>query len=208
MNAIPSPGARLKQAREAQGKSLSDVAKATRIGMQQLEGIERDNYDRIPAAVYVKGFVKNYAQSLGLDPAPLLADVERLLSGETEEPPLTESSATVPEPLSEQEEEAPVVRKPLQPGISLPQLPYLASVKEKLSTFLKSLANDSFPLDRRLGFILGTVVVILILVFGLRSCAGSSDEPTTAEELPVEALENLLIATPEPILFELPRTTP
>jgi transcriptional regulator with XRE-family HTH domain len=212
MSRPTSPGLRLKEAREAQGKTLSELAKQTRIGMQQLEGIERDNYDRIPAAIYVKGFVKNYAQALGLDPAPLVKEVERILSGEEEKPEEdVQERNRVPEPVAEEEIEEPrVVTEPLRPNIGSQAKTRVSDTFSDLTDRLKEgLSSIELPVDRRLGLIAGTVLVVLVLVFGIRGCAGDPDASSeNPAELPVRDLENLLIATPEPILFELPRTTP
>lgn len=60
-------GRYLKSIRTRQGLSLQQVAKRTHIRTQQLRAIETGNWVQLPEAVYVKGFLKQYAQSLGLD---------------------------------------------------------------------------------------------------------------------------------------------
>ncbi len=61
------PGAFLKQAREQQGISIKDVASRLKLMEQSIHNIESDNYEDTPIAFY-KGYLKNYAQFLGLDP--------------------------------------------------------------------------------------------------------------------------------------------
>ena len=202
-----SPGNRLKQAREAQGKSLSDLAKTTRIAMNQLEGIERDNYDRIAAPIYVKGFIKNYASALGLDPAPLLDDVERILMDAKGDQPVVRKPTSVPSPVTEQDEgDVDVVRAPLKPRIQGPAIPFSEKVSNLLSPVTSKLQSVSLPSDPRLILIGATVLFVLLVALTIRGCRGgsSSDIESGSEVLPVEALEQLLIATPEPILFEIP----
>lgn len=210
MSSQKSPGTRLREAREAQGKTIMDMAKVTRIGMKQLEGIEEDNYDRIPAEVYVKGFVKNYAQALGLDPIAIVEQVEKILKGDdgTEEKEVT-TEPTVPKPMAE-DEPASVVTEPLQPSLFKQTKDAIPDVFfEKVKQLKSGLSSIQIPVDRRLGLIVGVVVLVLVLVFGLRGCRGGEQSAEASEDaIPVERLENLLIATPEPILFELPRTTP
>lgn len=59
-------GERLRQARESQGLSLAQVAVETRILQQWLIALEEGAFDRLPNDVVARGFVRNYAQYLGL----------------------------------------------------------------------------------------------------------------------------------------------
>ena len=66
-------GSTLRQAREALGLSLEQVQEATKIRGPYLQALEEEAFEALPAAVYVRGFLKNYAQFLGLDPQEVLA---------------------------------------------------------------------------------------------------------------------------------------
>jgi len=66
-------GQRLREAREALGLTLRDVAATTRIQASSLEYLEADRFDEFPAEVYCRGFLKNYARELRLDADALLA---------------------------------------------------------------------------------------------------------------------------------------
>lgn len=68
-------GARLKAAREARGLGLGEVADRLKLSLRQLEAIEADNFSALPGATFVRGFVRNYARFLDLDPEPLLRDL-------------------------------------------------------------------------------------------------------------------------------------
>jgi len=70
-------GERLKEERERQGYSLEDVAKATKIRLQFLKGIEEGNYSGLPSSAYIQGFVKNYIDYLGLPRKELMAVFRR-----------------------------------------------------------------------------------------------------------------------------------
>jgi len=61
-------GTWLREAREAQGLSLDEVEAQTRIRRAFLEALEEGNYHVLPGEVYVRGFLRNYAMHLGLDP--------------------------------------------------------------------------------------------------------------------------------------------
>lgn len=60
-------GAVLRQAREAEGLSLADIAGRTRIPLRQLEVIEAGEFDTLPSRTYAIGFARSYARNLGLD---------------------------------------------------------------------------------------------------------------------------------------------
>lgn len=68
----PAVGAALAGERRAQRQSLEQVAAATRIRVGHLRAIERDELESLPGPVYARGYVRTYANHLGLDPEPLL----------------------------------------------------------------------------------------------------------------------------------------
>jgi len=67
-------GERLAAAREALGLSLDDIVQRTRVPRRHLENIEAGNFGALPAIPYSAGFVKTYAQAVGLDGAELSHD--------------------------------------------------------------------------------------------------------------------------------------
>jgi cytoskeletal protein RodZ len=60
-------GQRLREAREAKGFSIEDIAASTRIPTRHLTSLENSEWDKLPAATYSIGFAKNYAGAVGLD---------------------------------------------------------------------------------------------------------------------------------------------
>ena len=69
---MKSAGLTLKQARLAQGMSVEDIARITRISRSVIEAIECDDKEKLPADVYVRGFTRNIAVVLGINPAEIL----------------------------------------------------------------------------------------------------------------------------------------
>ena len=67
-------GAWLRQVREARGMQLEDLSARIKITMTQLENIERERFDRLPAPVYLRGFLQSYARELGIDPDRVVED--------------------------------------------------------------------------------------------------------------------------------------
>ena len=64
---IMTVGQRLREAREAKGLSIEDIAASTRIPTRHLSSLEISDWDKLPAATYSVGFAKNYAGAVGLD---------------------------------------------------------------------------------------------------------------------------------------------
>ena len=60
-------GRTLRRSRREQGISLEEAEQVTKIRKHYLESLERENYDAMPAPIYVHGFLKSYASYLGLD---------------------------------------------------------------------------------------------------------------------------------------------
>ncbi len=61
-------GADLRKIREARGVSLRHITTVTKIGMRFLEYVEEDRFDVLPAPVYLRGFLHQYARLVGIDP--------------------------------------------------------------------------------------------------------------------------------------------
>ncbi len=80
-------GAVLERRRREKGLSLRDVEQATKIRTRYLEGLEREDYSVLPDAVYVQGFLKTYANFLGLDGERLSRDLRDRRSPRRERQP-------------------------------------------------------------------------------------------------------------------------
>lgn len=67
-------GAMLREERERRGLALEEIAQQTRISLSSLQGIESGMSELLPHPVYTKGFIKVYAQFLGMDLGEALSD--------------------------------------------------------------------------------------------------------------------------------------
>ncbi len=84
-----SPGAVLLAERRSQGLSLGDIARQLKLSVRQVEALERDEYGGFSGSVFVRGFLRNYAKLLRLDPDRLLeAAGESIAPVRVSEPPL------------------------------------------------------------------------------------------------------------------------
>lgn len=70
---MSTPGEQLRAAREAKGLTLEDVERATRIRAKYLAALENNDHKVMVSPVQARGFLKNYAEHLGLDSAALLS---------------------------------------------------------------------------------------------------------------------------------------
>ncbi|MCS7068131.1 MAG: DUF4115 domain-containing protein [Meiothermus sp.] len=66
-------GKRLKETREAKGLDIAQAAEVLKVRRVILEALEDCRFDELPEPALARGYLKRYAQLLGLDPAPLLA---------------------------------------------------------------------------------------------------------------------------------------
>ncbi len=69
---MQSLGQYLKQERESRQVALPELAQLTRIPVRLLRGLEQDDYQNLPADVFVRGYLKAYCRALHLDETPVL----------------------------------------------------------------------------------------------------------------------------------------
>ena len=62
----------MRNAREAKGLTLAAAETLTRIRAVYLEALEEEKFDRLPGAVYARGYLRTYAPALGIDPDELM----------------------------------------------------------------------------------------------------------------------------------------
>lgn len=70
-------GKRLVEAREEKGMSLEDLQTVTKIQKRYLLAIEQGNYDIIPGKFYVRAFIKQYAEAVGLNSEQLFEEFRK-----------------------------------------------------------------------------------------------------------------------------------
>ena len=82
-------GEALRQRRQQLGLELDDVAASLRIRPAYLEALEQDNLHKLPAPAYAIGFLRSYANYLGLDGGEVVQRFKQASSGLTEKPDLS-----------------------------------------------------------------------------------------------------------------------
>ena len=76
---MPAVGTQLREAREALGLKVSDIAKTLKLGQRQVEALENGQWDGLPGATFIRGFVRNYARLVQLDPITLVTQLDPVL---------------------------------------------------------------------------------------------------------------------------------
>lgn len=87
-------GNRFKAARDLRGLTIEDVAQETRISPRFLRAIESETFAELPGGLFNRGFVRNYASAVGLNPD----DMAERYSAMTAEATPTEAAAPTPAP--------------------------------------------------------------------------------------------------------------
>jgi len=163
-------GQLLRQTREAQELSLADVEEQIRIRQSFLIALESGNWDDLPNEVVARGFLRNYAQFLGLDSDDLLAQTSNSRPA-GDHPSLTAT--------------AQVAANDIQPA---------AEYKPIDLDLYDDTPERSITLQRVLGFLLALIPVVilayLLVQFGLPllldQSAGLTANPTATATLPPE----------------------
>ena len=69
---MPSFGETLKRERELRQISLREISEATKINLRYLDALEKNEFRHLPGGVFNKGFVRAFAQYIGIDPEAMV----------------------------------------------------------------------------------------------------------------------------------------
>jgi transcriptional regulator with XRE-family HTH domain len=171
----PTLGEQLRAAREAKGLSLEEAERVTRIRARLLAAMEADDFTAWPSPTQTKGFLKNYADYVGLDPMQALTDYEAAQKK-------TIFAALLPKNGREPfQTPAPRYRPPPPPmrDDGLPPLPVITVRRPRVAWMDFLIAG------------LVTALLVALLLWGGAQLAASAVTPT-----PTRAALSGLIATP------------
>jgi hypothetical protein len=86
-------GASLREARELRGLSLDDAQQHLRIRGRYLTALEDERWELLPGEAYTKGFLRSYAEYLGLDGTLYIDEFNERIAAQDEEPIVPDSLA-------------------------------------------------------------------------------------------------------------------
>ncbi len=177
-------GQKLYAARNQKKVTASEAAKHTRIKIQHLEDMERDDFSSIPAPAYAKGFIKIYSEYLCIDPAPLIKEYMEK-HAPNERAPLLPGE-------DQKRDEEPGDHTPRQP-LRMPSLPKIPWDKIKLPKFpRRQLKLPTVP-PRLLMVYSGLAILFLLLLVAVIRCERAPDKP----DIPLP--EEPAAVTPRPV---------
>ena len=208
-------GKTLRTAREAKGLTPGQIAERTHMMIQVVEGLENENFSRIVAPIYGRGFVKLYCEAVGLEPKPLVdAFMELYSSGHgTSAAKSTPAPAAPPAP-----KPAPVVETPTEPEKPLepeppknvqsiidfdaPTKPVAPEPTQTVSRYAAPMPDDdgfSMPIVnwRMIALAAAAVVILLIAILGVRALYRVTMTPPEEEET-TEITTTATAPTPTP----------
>jgi cytoskeleton protein RodZ len=171
-------GERLEEARKRKGISIREAAEATKIRGDYLHKLESNTFDLNLPEIYIRGFLRNYAVFLKVNPDKLLADYKSLAPNEGRLPRrdnreiygrMDLASSARPAPVESTPPVEPNELPPASPAPSRPSFPAAAN-------------SGSGPLDpmvlKLTGIGLGIVALALILFFGIRALSSGGSGKT------------------------------
>ena len=114
-------GKTLRTAREAKGLTIADIANRTHLMSAMVSDLENENFSRLPAPIYGRGFIKLYCGVVGLDPKPLIDEFMEIHSGNRQpairERTVTTEEPSAPEPVKEPAPEPVKKSAPVEPNL-------------------------------------------------------------------------------------------
>jgi cytoskeleton protein RodZ len=93
-------GTDLRNARERAGFSLPDLAARTRIPLKSLQAIEQNEFSKVPPGIFVRSFIRTYAQEVGFDSNAAIAEYRAMTEPVNEAAPESKDEPVIEDRMS------------------------------------------------------------------------------------------------------------
>ena len=113
-------GKSLRNAREAKGYTIAQIAETTHMLSSIVEGLENEDFSRIAAPIYGRSFVRLYCEAVGLEPKPFVDEFMEILNG-NHAPAIRERPSVVEAPSEGFVSADPSIRDPLAATPDIPE---------------------------------------------------------------------------------------
>lgn len=185
-------GEQFKAAREAKGISEAEAGKATKTLTKVICAMEADDFSGMAAPTYAKGFIRLYAEFLGLDSEPL---VEQYMQEHAGAPP-----RLVDENSQLQQNTAPSRGMPGIPTVGKISAPeWLGPLGKKVSERLKTLPVGPLKDIRAVAGIIAAILVLIALISSVSTCVRRNASEEAAPHAAAPA--RMLLDEPLPDLY-------
>ncbi len=195
---MTSLGLALKEEREARNISIEEIASATKIVLRYIEALENDRFDIMPGGFFIKGIIRTYARTIGLNEEEVLARYRAAgVFGEPERkryPAPRSEPAPPPCPVPEPEPEPPVEPGP-SPSSDTTQILVPPPIPPAEPLILPAPKPRLTPEARKRiiawvgrGAILVLVIVVLIIIWPSRRTRPRPVEKDAPEAVTAQAV--------------------
>ncbi len=82
---LDSPGKMLRAAREACGKTIAEISSQLRLRKDVIEDLENDRHERLPAPIFVRGYIRSYSALVSLDGSKVNASYAQYVENQDQE---------------------------------------------------------------------------------------------------------------------------
>jgi cytoskeletal protein RodZ len=162
-------GEKLRRQRESRNLTLREISESTKITKRYLEALERNDFDALPGGVFVKGYIRSYAEAIGLNPESLLEEYRSERRARGEEDP---------------SEDEKVAKEAAQAAMS------------QLATSINRQGKERRLL---LPIIIGLALLAIIIWAGIHFLSPGSTEEVTAKPEPAAVVEPIVEEATEPV---------
>lgn len=190
-------GQKFRVAREARGDTPSEVAKATHMMIKHVVSMEEDDYSAMGPAIYVKGFLKIYADYLGMNPEDVVQEYNGRTNRSTSHPGLgSQSRPPVPPRAPRQSDFGKNVQKNVQKNLKRA----VSSAKGLPSRIPKKTVR-TWAINGGAALVLVAIVVGLLL--GIRGCFSLAGQRSAAKQRQKRAESAYIQEPAEPYINDI-----
>ncbi|MEX0330519.1 MAG: RodZ domain-containing protein [Puniceicoccaceae bacterium] len=203
-------GERLEEGRKRKGVSIREAAEATKIRGDYLLAMEDNSFDIPLPQIYVRGFLKNYARYLKLDPNKILTDYDAHLLGKSTRPAGSGTRSDrdslgqveIPEEREEEEDRVVITEAPEDEGPD-PELTFNLGQRERPAPPPPTLDREATRHDQeswnenktlyiKIGVVFAAILLVsIILIVMIQLLTREKDTPAINPELATTPAETV-----------------
>ena len=195
-------GERLEEARKRKGVSIREAAEATKIRGDYLLAMEDNTFDIPLPQIYIRGFLKNYARYLKVDPNKVLTDYDAFQLGRSDREYATRTRADslghveIPDEdesedpkivvteAPEDDQPEPRVRVSLGGSASSREAPPPPTLERSATRVDQEVWNENKTLYLKIGIVfVALLMVSILLILMVRMFGGGQDTPAINPDL-------------------------